>query len=153
MGYDLHITRADFWAENQDAYIDADEWSRLVETDDELTLDPRNGQHFVVWSGPGAIEDPWFDWFEGNIHTRYPDPPTLGKMLRIAERLDARVQGDDGEIYARIEDHPGSRPAAQRNSAERTSMPAYERRERLQNLLIYGVIAVVVCAAIYFDLW
>ena len=153
MGYDLHITRADFWAENEDAYIDAAEWSRLVESDDELSFDPRNGPHFAVWSGPAEIEEPWFDWFEGNIHTRYPDPPTLGKMLRIAERLGARVQGDDGEIYARIEDHPGPRPAAPRTPSERTSRPAYERRERLWNLLIYGLIALVIGAAIYFDLW
>lgn len=153
MGYDLHITRAEFWAENDDAYIDADEWARLVESDDELTLDPRNGPHFAVWSGPSDSEGPWFTWFEGDIHSRFPDPPTLGKMLQIAERLGARVQGDDGEIYASIDDHPGPRPAAPRYPAEQTSMPAYERRERLKSLLIHCLVAAVILAAIYFDWW
>ena len=153
MGYDLHITRAEFWAENDDAYIEGDEWLRLVEADAELRLDPRNGPYFAVWSGPSETEAPWFNWFEGDILSRYPDVPTLGKMLEIAERLGARVQGDDGEFYDRIEDHPGPVPSAPKISTERTSPPAYLRRQRLQDLLFYGIFAIVIGAAIYFDLW
>ncbi len=153
MGYDLHITRAEFWAENDDAYIDAAEWLHLVESDDELTFDPRNGRHFAVWSGPGRCESPWLDWSDGNIHTAYPDPPMLGKMLQIAGRLGARVQGDDGEYYASIDDHPGPMPATATRPTDDSSMPAFLRRERRENLLLYGLIAAIILAAIYFDLW
>lgn len=153
MGYDLHITRAEHWAENRDAWIGADEWSRLVESDAELTPDPRNGPHFVLWSGPSEYDEPWFDWSDGNIYAKYPDAPMLGKMLEIAARLGARVQGDDGEIYARVEDHPGPTPHSRRQRDERSSLPAYEWRERFWNLLAYGTIAIIIAAAVYFDLW
>lgn len=153
MGYDLHITRAEHWAENRDAYITADELSSLVESDAELTPDPRNGMHCVVWSGPSEYDEPWFDWSDGNIYAKYPDAPMLGKMLQIAARLGAQVQGDDGEIYARVEDHPGPTPHSHRQQEERPSMSSYERRERFWNLLIYGTIAIVIAAAVYFDLW
>lgn len=153
MGYDLHITRAEHWAENRNAYITADEWSRLVGSDTELTPDPRNGPHFVVWSGPSEYDEPWFDWSDGNIYAKYPDAPMLGKMLQIAARLSARVQGDDGEVYTRIEDHPGPTPQSRHQPEASQSTPSYVWRERFWNLLVYGIVALVIAAAVYFDLW
>jgi hypothetical protein len=39
-------------------------------------------------------------WFHGgNIETKNPDYAALTKMLELAEKLGARVQGDDHEIY------------------------------------------------------
>lgn len=77
----------------------------------------------------------------------------LGKMLQIAARLGARVQGDDGEIYTSIDDHPGLPPTTPIDAVRQDAIPAYERRERLWNLLIYGLIAIVIAAAVFFDLW
>jgi hypothetical protein len=99
MGYELHITRAESWATNEGHEITADEWLGYVQSDPELRLSPNNGKYFVEWSGPSTYPEPWFDWFAGNISTKNPDKAIVGKMLQIAERLCARVQGDDGEFY------------------------------------------------------
>src|SRR5205814_2079341 len=99
VGYDLHITRADHWAENQGREISRDEWLALVANDPELTLDPVNGADYALWSGRCRYPDPWFNWWRGNISTKNPDRAIIAKMIQIAERLGARAQGDDGEFY------------------------------------------------------
>jgi hypothetical protein len=104
MGYDLHITRAEDWANNQGSEIPADEWLAVVHDDPELKLDPPNGSYSVLWSGDSSVDAPWLDWFEGNIYTTNPDRAMLAKMLQIAAFLRARVQGDKGEIYASVHD-------------------------------------------------
>ncbi|MFN2125831.1 MAG: hypothetical protein ACK2UF_22890 [Candidatus Promineifilaceae bacterium] len=49
MGYDLHITRKEYWAEPGDD-IASEEWLTLVEHDPELSLQAENGPYFAVWS-------------------------------------------------------------------------------------------------------
>lgn len=116
MGYDLHITRAESWADNEGAEIGADEWLAAVRADPELTLAPDVGMgpHFARWSGPSRHDDPWLDWRAGNVYTKSPDSALLRKMVRLAERLGARVQGDDGELYTGDEplDEPPDEAAA-----------------------------------------
>jgi hypothetical protein len=109
MGYDLHITRAKHWAESEQDPIAPGEWLALVEKDPELTIDPRgNGSYFALWLAHWVGGDyPWFDWFQGDIRTKYPDWKTLGKKLEIARQLQAQVQGDEGEVYSHPEDLPG----------------------------------------------
>ena len=153
MGYEVHITRAENWAENQDDFIQAEEWLNLVESDGELTLDVRNGPYFAMWSGPSEYEEPWFAWSEGNIHATYPDPMMLGKMIQIAGKLGAKVQGDDGELYENLDQHPGALPIGKLDLSKSPRMPAYERRELIWNLVAYGTIAAVIIAAILLDLW
>lgn len=99
MSIELHITRAEHWAENQDLPISAAEWLAYVERDPELSLQTEGGPCFAVWSGPSRYAQPWLDWFEGNIHTRWPDTALYRKMLRIAADLEAQVQDDDGQRY------------------------------------------------------
>ena len=99
MGYELHITRAEFHACNEGHEITADEWLRYVQSDPELCLVPDNGEYFVQWSGKSKYPDLWLDWFHGNISTKNPDKAIVGKILQIAQALGARVQGDDGEFY------------------------------------------------------
>ena len=94
MGYDLHITRATDWNENLGKEIGAQEWLELVSSDPELILDPDNGPYAVRWDA-----EAWFDWAEGNVFTSDPNSPTVEKMLALAQRLSALVQGDDGEFY------------------------------------------------------
>ncbi len=98
MGYDIHITRAEFWAENDAQRIDEDEWLRLVDADPQLQPDPKN-PGYTLWLGPSKYEEPWFHWSSGNISTKNPDQAIVSKMLEIASRLGAHVQGDDGESY------------------------------------------------------
>ena len=99
MGYDLHITRAEHWVENDDQWIEVDEWLDIVERDPELELADENGPYFAIWCGPSKYEEPWFDWSDGNITTKNPDSAMIAKMVEMAGKLGANVQGDDGERY------------------------------------------------------
>jgi hypothetical protein len=109
MGYDLHITRAEDWADNEESPISAEEWLAAAAADPELRLGSPNGPYFADWVDlrTGA-ERGWLDWSDGDIFTKHPDRALLGKMLELAARLGARVQGDDGELYSRVEDLPGN---------------------------------------------
>jgi len=98
MGYDLRITRAVDWTANTGLEISTEEWLAVVEADPELALDPANGPCSVLYG-----ETRWFDWFDGNVFTSDPDQATVSKMLDIAQRLSAAVQGDDGEFYEAAE--------------------------------------------------
>jgi hypothetical protein len=99
VGYDLHITRAHHWAENDGQEIRWDEWLSLVANDPELSLDPVNGDEYAVWSGQSRYPDPWFHWWRGNISSKNPDKAIIAKMLQLAAKLRGRVQGDEGEFY------------------------------------------------------
>lgn len=106
MGYELHITRADQWSENDGREISPEEWLELVGKDPELAIDARNGPHFAIWTPPVGTPVGWIDWFGGNLSSKRPDRALLGKMLEVAKRLGAKVQGDEGEVYATEEDLP-----------------------------------------------
>lgn len=98
MGYDLHITRKEYWAdEGQD--IATEDWLALIEHDPELSLWPENGPYFAVWSGSSLHKNPWLDWSDGKIFSKNPDLELTTKMVEIADKLGAAVQGDEGEIY------------------------------------------------------
>ena len=115
MGYDLHITRAENWAENAGTEITADEWLALVKSDPELSLSSDNGPYFAIWSGPSRYPDPWLDWFGGNIYSKNPDSALLQKMVSVAATLGARVQGDEGELYTGdepLDDYADAAPEA-----------------------------------------
>jgi hypothetical protein len=116
MGYDVHITRAVEWSESETAPITLDEWLAYVASDPELRLDgfaevrsPRGevirieSKGLSVWTAwpgdePGGAHA-WMDHRDGRIVVKNPDPAMLTKMCSIAERLGARVQGDEGEAY------------------------------------------------------
>ncbi len=103
MGVELYITRAEFWAENEDSPITSEDWVSYVASDPELALDPSNGKYFARWLGASKYDEPWLDWFDGNISTKWPDTALYQKMLSIATALGATVQDDDGTVY----DSPG----------------------------------------------
>lgn len=99
MGVELHITRAEFWAENSDQFISSDDWIDLVNSDPELEILRENGEFFAIWKGKSEYDEPWLQWFEGNISTKWPDTALYNKMLEIASKLNAHVQDDDGTNY------------------------------------------------------
>jgi hypothetical protein len=92
MGYDFHITRRDNWYD-EGADISADEWLKYVESDPELSIDESNGKYFAIW------KEDWLDWQLGEIYTKDPRRNLVEKMIQIANRLNAKVQGDEGEVY------------------------------------------------------
>jgi hypothetical protein len=122
MGYDLHITRKKNWDgfEDEDGpEISLDEWIALVRADPEMRLDGfsevrlSDGKNFRVdnpsiavwtsWSHHGEAGDmAWFYFSGGNVVTKNPDREMRRKMWRLAERLGAKVQGDDNEYYDRF---------------------------------------------------
>ena len=95
MGYDLHITRRKDWSDSNGPSISEQDWQTLVRADSELQIgDPINQPNFATFG-----EEAWFDWSDGHVFTKNPDRQTLEKMLELADRLGAKVQGDDGETY------------------------------------------------------
>jgi hypothetical protein len=98
MGYDLHITRRLEWADDNGPEITLEEWKAYVESDDEVQPDADNGPTDFLWTA--HPKNPWPLWWNrGEIYTKNPDEIAFGKLIAIAERLDAKVQGDDGEVY------------------------------------------------------
>ncbi len=115
MGYELHIVRRVNWEDDEDSHISLEEWLNYVESDTELELtngfemklpDRTSSFHripgFCNWTGHSTkteADKPWFHYGFGMISAKYPDDDTIRKMLMIAGKLNARVQGDDGEFY------------------------------------------------------
>jgi hypothetical protein len=98
MGYDLHITRAPLWEENDETQIPFTEWLALVQEDPELKPEPGYGPYAVRWQTTSQ-EGGWFDWSDGNVFTTDPNRATVRKMLSLATLLAGTVQGDEGEVY------------------------------------------------------
>ena len=115
MGYELHITRRESWFEDDGNDITLEEWVNYVNSDNELVLTNgyltkvpgiidtfQNVPGFCEWlnhSKKAREDKPWFDYQDGVVSAKYPDEETVHKMVRIANKLNANVQGDDGEIY------------------------------------------------------
>lgn len=116
MGYEVHIIKRHVWEDcEEDSKISLQEWLTYVQSDDELEL--TNGYQenipgvdisfksipgFCLWTGhtTKVNEDkPRFDYWRGTINVKYPDDETILKMIAIANKLNCKVQGDDGEFY------------------------------------------------------
>ena len=105
MGYDVHISRKDEWFSDEGNEISLDEWKQYVESDPDMRLDnfaeaktPEGvlrveSEGLSVWVGYSGHEA------DGNIKVKNPDEEILKKMFSIAQSLDAKVQGDECEIY------------------------------------------------------
>ena len=98
-GYDLHITKKDFWADENGPCISHEEWNNYVKTDNQIQSDDRNSiDDFLV-----SLELEQFplrynlDLCE--IYTKNPSENAINKLIETSEVLGARVQGDDGENY------------------------------------------------------
>jgi hypothetical protein len=99
MGYDLHITRKEYWVEEGGPEISLEEWLAYIASDADLRPSSDKKSMALMAVRGSKYPTAWLDWFEGNIYTKNPDEPILGKMLQIASALGAKVQGDDGEFY------------------------------------------------------
>ena len=101
MGYNLYITRRKFSFDEDGPSITADEWRALVDADPELSFNRSDDPLTAFWSGECEYPDPWFAYSEDYacIDTKNPDHAIVNKMLEMAAKLGAKVQGDDGEIY------------------------------------------------------
>jgi len=110
MGYDLHITRKADWWDEDGPVIGFDEWKALVLSDPEMRWDGAaeagtpEGTGMAIWTSytkSGRDENrAWFDLnAAGDIFTKNPDKEIRVKMFQLAQKLHAKVQGDEGELY------------------------------------------------------
>lgn len=99
MGYDLHMTRADFWATNEGEWITPEEWLAAVRGDAELQLIGESEPYPAAWLRDPSDDGTCFEWSEGNVIVKNPTTPAIMKLEALANRLRAKVQGDDGEVY------------------------------------------------------
>ncbi len=114
MGYDVHLTRKEDWFEDGPDIL-LQEWKEYIEGDEEMRLDGFaeaetpdgvlriESEGLAVWTSWSQHEKDgnmaWMDYDRGNITVKNPDTEILKKMFVIAQSLDAKVQGDDGEAY------------------------------------------------------
>lgn len=117
MGYNIHITRKGSWFDEDNSkdlkltewieYITSDPEMRLenhaaatTETGDNVGYDNLGVAVWTAYSKHGHGNNyAWFDFRNGNVTVKNPDQEIRNKMIDIAEKLNATVQGDDGEIY------------------------------------------------------
>jgi hypothetical protein len=99
MGYDLHITRREYWIDDDGPSIALQEWQNYVAGDPDISTDAENPgpENYIVT----LQSDRWPLWWDkrGEVFTKNPDDRLIAKMVAIAAKLDARVLGDDEEIY------------------------------------------------------
>ena len=130
MGYDVHITRKGDWFDEDGPAITREEWLTYVERDKTMrlvrkaTVENSSGAAFSVQDETLAV---WAEWenreegrneawmwhSSGNVMAKNPDRAMLQKMFMIADALDAKVQGDEGEVYDLLGD-PVREPAERR---------------------------------------
>lgn len=117
MGYDLHLTKADDWVDAKDHPIEPADWLALVDSDHELSMSPSDFYErrtpdgnlervsATAWIAGSSECTFWFQ--DGEVTAKNPDDAATLKLIGIAERLGARVLGDDGEVYERSDSAPG----------------------------------------------
>ncbi|HEV2691343.1 MAG TPA: hypothetical protein VG347_00445 [Verrucomicrobiae bacterium] len=112
MGYDVHITRRVEWSDENGSRITEDDWQKYVASDPELVitgfaeLKTPSGEIIRInrpllteWRRPTKQSLVWLSYCDGNISIKNPDEECLAKLRQIASKLQARVQGDEGEYY------------------------------------------------------
>lgn len=112
MGCDVYITRQSNWFRAAEAKrISEVEWRSVVEADSEMWLcgfaeatSPQDGTVryenplLAEWLGHPHYSQVWFDFRDGNVVVKNPDELVVKKMKQLAHKLDAGVQGEEGEF-------------------------------------------------------
>jgi hypothetical protein len=98
MGYDLHITRRKSWLD-EGSDITKEEFASLVCADPEFTYPSQMGDDYAEWKSPKTEYETWLCWIDGRLQTKNPEPEFIDKMVIVAQKLGAKVQGDDEEVY------------------------------------------------------
>ncbi|SNS52770.1 hypothetical protein [Jannaschia aquimarina] len=103
MSYDIHITRKQFWADEEGEAISREEWLAHVAASPDLTEseakmfgeDPPIARDICL--PDGSTETVW--WRRGDIRAYGPTTELLVALYPHARTLGAKLQGDDGEMY------------------------------------------------------
>ncbi|NBF12693.1 hypothetical protein [Pseudomonas sp. Fl4BN1] len=98
-GYDMHITRKPFWADESGPKVSFEQWLAYLRHDPQVARDLANSSEDFMVALPGESFPLWYNPQLGELYTKNPTQQAMRKLQRIAQALDARVQGDDGEFY------------------------------------------------------
>jgi hypothetical protein len=107
MGYEVHITRkTNLFDEGPE--ISLEEWEAYADSDPLLSVhgwvtwridgNSVRAKIFVVREA-GNPDTAALCWYRGDISAKNPSPAGIVHMVSIADRLNAKVQGDDGEFF------------------------------------------------------
>jgi hypothetical protein len=99
MSYELFITRKEFYIDEEGEGIQQEQFEESIKGDDFMKQD--ENEYFWKGNPNPDLGDVSF-WYEkdfGAISSKNPEEATIHKMYEIAQKLHAKVQGEDGEIY------------------------------------------------------
>ena len=93
------MTRKEYSADEDGPLITLDEWKVYVASDMDLEPDHENPgpRNAVLITHPDRWTIRWRP--PGEIVAKNPDATVVAKLVQIARVLNARVLGDDDEIY------------------------------------------------------
>jgi hypothetical protein len=116
MSYEIRVYRQNNWDDiEEESNISLEEWMKYVRSDKDLAL----ASEYAPFAGKpqgGAEQTPGYTylisyprfsidcrpglWFRhGAISIEDPDDFIIGKLISIASALNARVMGEEGELY------------------------------------------------------
>ena len=98
-GYNLHVTRKVHWANDVGPKISFKEWKEHVSADRDILRDQNNSEFDFVVTLPNETFPVWYNTRTNEIYTKNPSKNAIRKLIEIAEKLKAKVQGDEGEFY------------------------------------------------------
>lgn len=98
-GYDIHITKKTHWADEEGPKISFSEWLKYVKADRQIAPDRANTRYEFLVRLRGETFPISYNPRLGELYTKNPSDPAIRKMVEISKKLNAKVQGDDGELY------------------------------------------------------
>lgn len=103
MGYDLHITRAPCWVDSDDHPIGREEWTGFAHNHPALWV---GGEDYTETGTEPIFGCTCRDgtevsllWQDGRITITGATERAIGSLVPIAAALDARLVGDEDEVY------------------------------------------------------
>ena len=99
MGWELHITKKEYWADEDGPSISKSEWVKYVQSDPQIVQDSANTEDDYLFKIDTEEWPLWWNPDLGEIYTKNPNDSAIIKFKSIAKSLDAQVQDDEGELY------------------------------------------------------
>ncbi len=97
MGYHVTILRTD---KGKKIPISQNEVEQLISSIDALKSKQDSLGRVLITDSTGVDTDLFLVWQDGEIWAKGPDEKTIQLMINIAEKLQARVRGDELETYS-----------------------------------------------------
>ncbi len=98
MGYEIYITRREHWSDVEGPSITEEEWGKILAEDPDFHTSPKDPLVAYITYPPGDTDCFGLNG-DGQVSIKKPSRASLIKMAHIAKLLNARVMGDEDEIY------------------------------------------------------